>query len=508
MRGKPYPPPGTRKPSIASSLTTDRSLTALGVIGVVLLTVRRWALLGPFPTGLDGAQWLALGRGYHGFGRDTEGAYAPLAPLLATALDGLLGPLPALRILATLSALAVTLSVWHVAHDALGAAWGLAVAALVVPASGLAEPVFYGGYAQELALAAGVVAVWQTCRYLTFRRTRNLGLAGAAALIAALSHHLYYPIVFGSIVAAVVLRVAISVERQPQATQASSLQRLALARLASALAPSLIGFGGVAVAFVRAGYAPPLQGSARSLGDGWQYGMREAPEVWAVLLLLAMGALIWTGRDGSDPVWLTATGLMIPAGALFLATGQPRLIPPILVGAGLALGVGARTLARSGHRWWLAAALTVALAVTLGVRADQAATAFAGYYRVGDASLVAAAGAIAADDQPGAVAVRKDRRGWPVGWWFEALLARPIVVGSDTRWLGFPEEQERAVTAEALFNGEIAADAFRRMVDAASIRYLVMPKWDWIGWDRWLRDADFPVSVLYDDDRYLVLRVE
>ena len=41
----------------------DWICTIVAVTGITLLTVRRWALLGSFPAGLDGAQWLALGRG-------------------------------------------------------------------------------------------------------------------------------------------------------------------------------------------------------------------------------------------------------------------------------------------------------------------------------------------------------------------------------------------------------------------------------------------------------------
>ena len=140
----------------------------LAVVGIALLAIRRWMLIGPYPPGLDGAQWLALGRGLAGqtIGRSTEGAYAPLTPVLAAITESISGPLPAVRLLAAASGLAVSLAVWFVARGALGPVWGLAVTAIVIPASALAEPTLFGGYPQQFALAAGIVALWAVCRYL------------------------------------------------------------------------------------------------------------------------------------------------------------------------------------------------------------------------------------------------------------------------------------------------------------------------------------------------------
>jgi hypothetical protein len=149
----------------------------------------------------------------------------------------------------------------------------------------------------------------------------------------------------------------------------------------------------------------------------------------------------------------------------------------------------------------------LAIAATLVVPADRATSQFADFYRVVDESLVGAAAAIEADGDSGTVAVREDRRGWPIGWWFEALLDRPVIVGSDSQWLAFPAEREHARQAEALFDGGLDAETFRQRSISSGVRYLVIAKWDWIGWERWITTPGFPVVELYDDDRYLVLRV-
>ena len=45
------------------------------------------------------------------------------------------------------------------------------------------------------------------------------------------------------------------------------------------------------------------------------------------------------------------------------------------------------------------------------------------------------------------------------------------------------------------------------MAIVSGVGYLVVAKWDWIGWERWVNTPGFPVAEIYDDDRYLVLRV-
>src|SRR5215207_7865942 len=85
----------------------NRVCTMLAVAGITSLAIRRWTLVGSFPSGLDGAQWLALGRGLdgHAIGRSTEGAYAPLVPVLAATAEFVAGPLSAVRLLAAASSL-------------------------------------------------------------------------------------------------------------------------------------------------------------------------------------------------------------------------------------------------------------------------------------------------------------------------------------------------------------------------------------------------------------------
>jgi hypothetical protein len=480
------------------------------VLGIAAITLRRWSSLGPYPPGLDGAQWLAIGRGFHGLGRSTDGAYAPLVPLLATILESGLGPLPALRLLATLSCLGLGLAIWIVARATLGPRWGLAAAAILLPASALAEPLFYGGYPQELALASGVLALWLACRYLLGGLRRDLALCAVFAIVAAAAHHLYFPLVLASIGVAAAAALTCLHPRPESSVLTSPQITSRFFSLAVALLPSILLWGVVIARFLSKGYVAPLEASARTPSATWQYGTRESPLLWAALLTLALVTLTVSWPSRWRLAWLVSAGLIVPAGLAVLVTGQPRLLPPLLVGCVIAAAWGASRLAaargeRSGAVLSLA---TAAIALTLVFPADRAVSDIARFYQVLDPSLFAAAAAVENDGAPGAVVVRQDRRGWPIGWWFEALLARPIVVGSAPRWLGFPQERAHASEADALFDGQIDPVAFARRAGAIDARYLVATKWDWIGWDRWLRRPSFPVTVVYDDDRTIVLRID
>jgi hypothetical protein len=521
----------------------DRICTIVAVTAIALLTVRRWAVMGPFPPGLDGAQWLALGRGLANqeAGRSTEGAYAPLVPLLASIADSVVSPLSAVRLLAVGSGLALSLAVWLVARGTLGPLWGLVVTAIVIPASALAEPLFFGGYPQQFALATGIVTLWSVCRFLGessgistdpswptaagtarawpamypyhtsgfqtplhFPRVpgdrRNLVLVAVGALLTAAAHHIYFPVIMLAV-------LSVSALWLTEHSLKSNPARI-LAPLLLTLTPALALFAAVAFGFMRAGYGAPIGASTRPVVDAWTYGTREAPELWLLILAFGVFGLLAGGRAAGDHARLLALGLLAPAGLLFLLSGQPRLVPPLLIGAGIAAGRCARWVASTGPR---AGAATLLLALAIGVAlvvpADRATAQFADFYHVVDGSLVRAAAAIEANSDSGAVAVRKDRRGWPIGWWFEALLDHRIIVGSDPRWLGFPAEREHARQAEELFDGGLDGETFRQRVATSGVRYLVIAKWEWIGWERWLATPGFPVAKIYDDDRYLVLRV-
>jgi hypothetical protein len=262
---------------------------------------------------------------------------------------------------------------------------------------------------------------------------------------------------------------------------------------ATVLIPTLL-------AFREAGDRPPLDAARFGPVEAWTYATREAVLPWSIVAL-AGAAGLWRGRGRPKPAWLASAGLLLVAGPAMAASAEPRLAPAILI----ASAIGVALAAPDRPPDWLAG-LIVAGAVALAVAGDRVATDYATFYRVLDRSLLAASAAIERAAPTGLVAVHADRRGWPIGWWYEGLTEGRIAVGSDPRWLGFPGERRRADLVADLFAPGRTGDELRRLADAAGVELLVAGKWDWIGWDRWLDEPAPVVAVAFDDDTTIVLR--
>jgi hypothetical protein len=405
----------------------------------------------------------------------------------------------ALRVVAIAALLAAMVAVYLVARDGVGPWFAIPVAATVGMASALAEPTAFGGYPQQIAFAALLIATWGVARYLAGGRGRDLVPWAGGLAVAALAHHVYFPLAL--LVGGAVWLVSAVGDR-------AIMPRRSLAIAVTAL-PAVACFLPILIAFRDAGYRPPLDAGGLGLVEAVRYGIREAPRLWGALLVGGTAALVLTTRSPRPPAWRVAVALIAVAAPLFAVTREVRLLPPLLAGAVLGCALGTRRLAGAWPGWRgtaLALTAAAALPVVLWPRADAAASDYFRYYRVVSPALLAAAEAID-PDVDGLVVVRHDRRGWPLGWWFEGLTEAPIVVGSDERWLGFPEERERARLASRFFDERHDGPETARLAAAAGVELLVFRKWEWIGWERWLGTAGDDVTVVYDDDEYMVLDV-
>jgi hypothetical protein len=88
----------------------------------------------------------------------------------------------------------------------------------------------------------------------------------------------------------------------------------------------------------------------------------------------------------------------------------------------------------------------------------------------------------------------------------EALQERPVFTAGNPRWLAFPEERTRADATAALFASPDAR-VLQERADAQAVEYLVMLKWDWIGWDHWIDSGADTVAIIYDDNETIVMRI-
>ena len=501
-------------PTQSSTRSSRRWLLITSLLALVTsvdTVVRFWYWSAPFPPGLDGAQWLSYGRAFFGgAGRGATATYAPLVPVVAHLLGTTAGPALGIQILGISILVLLGAAVWLLSAQVLGPTWGSLVAALVIPATALAEPFFYGGYPQQAALAFGIFGIAALVQASQMVGPIAPGLAVAlgtiAFLLASASHLMYGPILLAS----------------------GAIAALALGRMhkdrcrfikfaAGSLAPAAAVSTYVAWDYVARGYRPPLDASHRALPDAWVYATREAPWIWGLIVIggfiLALPELVGAAnkrrrREDVRTHEATVVGLALalPATALFLASGQPRLVPPIILGCSMLVAHAARSVVKTHE---LATFVVIvgwsSLTLWLAVMTTAFSRDFASFYQELDASLVNAAGSIPSSGDE-SIAVMADQRGWPTGWWVEALQDRKVLTGSDLQWLAFPEEKAQASTVTTLSNSP-DADTLADRARAAHVRYFIARKWDWIGWEAWLLSGTNAPSVVYDDNTTIVLDI-
>ncbi|MFM8593890.1 MAG: hypothetical protein ACKOCK_05805, partial [Chloroflexota bacterium] len=188
-----YPPTMASPSTPLVNRTADRWIALAFGLGVAtLLTALRAAQMGRFPTGLDGGEWLASGRGLLGEpGRSTEGAYAPLVPTIAASLGGTIGEVEAVRWIAIGSLLILLAAVAVVTAQA-GAMWVSPVAVAVVGSSStVIEPMAFGGYPQNIAVAAMLLAASGTSAWLTTGNKWWIAAMLGGTVVGSLALHVY-----------------------------------------------------------------------------------------------------------------------------------------------------------------------------------------------------------------------------------------------------------------------------------------------------------------------------
>jgi len=494
------------RPALAAAWRTATAwLLPLVVIGTIAM--RRWGQLGSPISGLDGGQWLALGRGFlGGHGRSTDGAYPPLVPLLVASMRALVGPMAAARAVGIGSLALVMIAVYLAARGGSNPWFATMAAATVGMASVVAEPVAYGGYPQNYALAFLVAGTYALGRFFTAGGRWRLRGAGAAMAAAALAHHMYFPVT--AVVATGVWLVWLTTRPAAGMARRRTLAAVAAGGVATAC------YLPTAIAFRMAGYDPPVNANHQGFWAALRYGVREAPAIWTVVLAAGVAGLLLTCRD-RHATWSVAASTIGATALLFPVTSEVRLLPPLVLGGTLGLALGLHAIwvwlrargAAAGRLAWGAGVAAMLAPALLWPRADAQANDFVRYYRVVDPSLLAVARFVDRYPETGIVAVRESPRGWPVGWWFEGLTGARVAVGSNEKWLGFPSERDQARRAAALFGGRRTSADEAKVASAEGVELLVFRKWEWIGWKRWQSEPSPAIEVLYDDDEWMVIRV-
>lgn len=467
------------------------------------LVVRRWEQIGPYVSGLDGGNWFAIGRRlFRDGGATVGGVYPPLIPVLLSLGQRVADALLVAKVVGIGSFVAVIGATYVVARRDTNRWFALSIAMTVGLANALTETVAFGGYPQNYACAFALLAAYAFARYLAEGRRSSL-LGTAAALVgAALSHHLFFAMSCAMVAFIWVVWLTERPKRDALIARTVGMSAAVTIALACVL-PTFIGLW-------RAGYAPAANIAQYDLVTAFQYATHDAPFFWLGVMILGVVATACSAARRATTIWKVQSALLLAVLPSFLLTHEARLIPLLLIGATLAVGAAL-------HAYWVQYGKTVrgimpalgmfSIPLLLWVPSDTSAIRSFAHYRVLDRSLVAAAGWLDIRHPDGRIVVRDDRRGWPVGWWFEGLTGAPIIVGSDEKYLFFPSERDRARLASRFFAPNMSTRQVADLAHRSGVTYLVFRKRDWIGWRAWITEPDPQVRVVFDDNEYMILAV-
>ena len=146
----------------------------VGVIAAVAFI--RWRLLQytPYPTGLDGGNWLAFGHAIFGEHiRSSSLAYPPLVPVVMVGLERVLGTYGSIQAMAFAAAAAPAIGAYLLLYG-WGLGWRSAVlAGFLAPSAGTGEAMAWGGYPQLVGIGLLPVFVLLLDRFLVARDFRT-----------------------------------------------------------------------------------------------------------------------------------------------------------------------------------------------------------------------------------------------------------------------------------------------------------------------------------------------
>jgi len=302
-----------------------------------LIAGRRWQQFGGFVSGCDPGNWFAFGRRMFGDGgKSTAGAYPPLVPTLLFFGQRIADLMVVARIVSLGSLVAIMAATYVVARQGTNRWFALATAMTVGLASIFSSTIAFGGYPQNYALALGMLAALAFARYLETAAPRHLLGAAVALAGAAVSHHMYFAISCTFI--AVVWGIWLTTRPSWKAV---------LRRTLGALVVAVAGIAFFLPTFLmlrRDAYGAPINIGDLSFPVAIHSSIREAPSLWLAIFTAGLLFIGISYKDRFTALWKVQAALMLAPLALFAVTREPRLIPPILIGASLALGSALHTL--------------------------------------------------------------------------------------------------------------------------------------------------------------------
>ena len=452
----------------------------IGLLALILLAVGVSHLVvpGSVPSGADGGNWLAIAQERLGTDVMSSDVTYPIAfPAVVAGLLQWFSPISAIVIAGIFAKLALVAAVYWCVRP-IGALWGAIAAVITAFAGAQLEAFAWGGYAQLLGTAAGVLALLCLGRYMTSGQTRPLLSALAWASLVYATHAL----ITGLLVLALPLSAAYMLFMRGFARPLIGRAMVGVAVLA---APG----AAVALWSVVGGGGSEIQPVLNPLELDWiaavQNTVREAPWPWALLTATALVAAFWRGSDDAEVVVnFTGFGWTMAGVGFFVVSGEPRSLLPTQIGIVMLAIVGVRRLLRSlksRSHGTISSKLLIVVGVSLlsalvmgGVGAYVNAT---GWYRVVDVAELRGLDTLRARARPGdLVLASMGHHGNPIGWWVEGYAGVHTYSSVDPRFLAFPDERQHAMIAIDFFSGRLTVEESRELVEASGADFLLVDR--------------------------------
>jgi hypothetical protein len=80
-------------------------------------------------------------------------------------------------------------------------------------------------------------------------------------------------------------------------------------------------------------------------------------------------------------------------------------------------------------------------------------------------------------------------------------------VGSDPQWLAFPEERANARIANGFTTRPMSSAEALSYATDNGVDLLLTARSDWIGWRSWVQESDAQITIVFENERYVVLEL-
>jgi hypothetical protein len=476
----------------------------VGVIAAVSFI--RWRLLRytPYPTGLDGGNWLAFGHAIFGEHiRSSSLAYPPIVPVIMVGLERLLGTYASIQAMAFASAAAPAIGAYVLLY-AWGLGWRSAVLAGFLAASaGTGEAMAWGGYPQLIGIGILPVFVLALDRFLVARNFRSAIPAALLFLAALATSDLVGPItVFVGLVYLAVRYGALRKRHEGNSVRNLLLGVSLSVVLALPLAPIYLGLLPGSVS------NHPVPTSVINDTAAIQSVIGDLNTFWTVCLAAAVLtplALI-ARRDYrlvivSLSVIATSVALMVTGGI-----GRPAYLLPL----GIVLGLGAWASAIGRLPDWIQSSFNAAIITCLVIDVLIGTQHFAdqqSYYTVLNPGLVQGFNRLTAvSGSQQVVAVSPAQNDWALGWWVEGAARKRTIYAGNPIYLNYRDERARNSIAIGIFSPNNDFETTRRLAREAGAAYLFFDK-RWVDYSAWAAHGFGTDSALivYENDSVLIV---